>query len=350
MKDKKYTVAIVGCGRIGFSLGFDKKREQPASHTMAFKKNPSAKIIAGVDTNLENLKLWHKANPNAQIFSSVNDLFLNLNPDIVCVAVNEVSHLETALAVLKARPRLMILEKPVALNMSEGRKIKLAASKVDAEVLVNHERRYDSHYGIAYDYMKRIGKVQSITATLSSGMRLYDRREEKTGAYSLIHDGTHLVDIVMFLLESIEKNKNDTVLSKPSITGFYKDESDKNIVRNFSAHYKTKSCPDVTINMSGRCKYFGFDIDVRGTEGRICIGNGYAKFYSRQESKLYTGFYSLRKDKTVKVPKKTFYFSNMAQNALDFLDGKEKIKSNLETGLNALKVLEEIKSILVTMM
>ena len=49
---KIYTAAVVGTGRIGFSLGFDKKREQPASHTMALNANPRIKIIAGVDKNL----------------------------------------------------------------------------------------------------------------------------------------------------------------------------------------------------------------------------------------------------------------------------------------------------------
>lgn len=43
---KIYTAAVVGTGRIGFSLGFDKKREQPASHTMALNENPRVKIIA----------------------------------------------------------------------------------------------------------------------------------------------------------------------------------------------------------------------------------------------------------------------------------------------------------------
>ena len=95
--------------------------------------------------------------------------------------------------------------------------------------------------------------------------------------------------------------------------------------------------------MSGRSRYFGFEVDVIGTEGKICIGNGHAEFFKRQESKLYTGFYSLQEDSSVKVPKKTGYFANMIQNGVDFLDGKEELRSSLKTGMNALKVLEEIK-------
>ena len=45
------------------------------------------------------------------------------------------------------------------------------------------------------------GKIMCVNARLDSGLRVYTKEEESTGAYSLLHDGTHLVDIVMFLLE-----------------------------------------------------------------------------------------------------------------------------------------------------
>ena len=170
-------------------------------------------------------------------------------------------------------------------------------------------------------------------------MRLYDPKAEESGGYSLLHDGTHLVDIVMYLLEAL----GDTKLKHPVITGLLKDENEKKVIRGFSANYSTKQCPDISILMSGRSRYFGVEVDVIGTEGKICIGNGHAEFFKRQESKLYTGFYSLQEDSSVKVPKKTGYFANMIQNGVDFLDGKEELRSTLETGMNALKVLEEIK-------
>ena len=130
-------------------------------------------------------------------------------------------------------------------------------------------------------------------------------------------------------------------MTAPVVTGVFKDE--KNVVRNFSAHYSTKNCPDVSLYMSGRSRFFSFGLDILGTEGRICIGNGYAKFYQRKESKLYTGFYSLSRDHAARLPKKTGYFANMIQNAVDFLDGTESLKSPLCDAIADLRVLEEIK-------
>ncbi|MDO5773544.1 MAG: Gfo/Idh/MocA family oxidoreductase [Spirochaetales bacterium] len=373
---QKYTAALVGLGRIGYSLGLDKKREQPASHTMALLNNPRINLIAGCDTDSIALSKWQDANKKAVGYSDSANLYARCRPDIVTVAVNENAHLKEAVEAIHAKPKLVILEKPVALNLLEAEKIQQEAEKFQVPVLVNHERRFAEDFKLAKSYMKKIGGIQSIRAELCSSLCVYNPAEEKTGAYSLIHDGTHLVDAVLFFLEddlpstlkkiSLENpsGKKGGLLSRasdlnnsekkiktvnsllrfPIVTGVFRDE-EKN-VRQFSAHYSTSKCPDVTIGISGRSRFFGFEISITGTEGRICIGNGYLKLYHREKSSLYSGFYSLLNDRSESLPKKTFYFSNMIQNAVDFLDGKANLRSTLQTGINALSVLEEIKEII----
>ncbi len=344
---KKYSAAIIGCGRIGFSLGFDKKREAPASHTMALLNNPSISLEAGCDTFKDNLELWKKYvkkfNKNVKTYSSCSELLKAQKYDIVVISVNEDSHLETALDVIAAKPRLVILEKPVALNIEEGNKIVKAAEENQVFVLVNHERRFSEDYKLAKKYIDdgKIGKIQTVNARLDSGLRVYAKSEEKTGAYSLLHDGTHLVDITMFLLEKNSGQKD--VLKNMTITNITRDEEKSDVIRNVTAHFESEKCSEVNISISGRSRYFGFEVDIIGTEGRIKVGNGIFDFTRRQQSKLYSGFYSLERDKKIKRPKKTRYFSNMIQNAVDFLDCKAELKSTLQTGMNTLKVLEAIK-------
>ena len=339
MNKSVYTAAVIGTGRIGFTLGFDRKREQPASHTMALKANRRIRLIAGCDTDDRALEAWHRYIPQASAFKTCELLFENCLPDIVVVAVNEGMHLETVRTVCRFRPKLVILEKPVALDMEEGRKIAAAACSVP--VLVNHERRFAADYHAAYDYMKRIGDLQSIRASLFSGLGVYSTAAEKTGAYSLLHDGTHLVDTVLYLLEAVTPSGTGKILRDPVVTGIYCD--DRHTVRNASVHYDTGVCPDITFLFSGRSRYFGFEIDITGTGGRILIGNGYAEFYRREKSKLYSGFYSLARDPSVKPAKKTGYLSHMISNAVDFLDGTAPLGSTLENGLDALAVLDTIK-------
>ncbi|MBB5219606.1 putative dehydrogenase [Treponema rectale] len=377
--DGFYTAALIGCGRIGFSLGHDEKREQPASHTMALLDNPRIKIVAGCDKNPENLAAWHEEVPYAQVYENSASLYQHHHPDIVIVAVNEAYHLEEAVAAIEAEPKLLILEKPVALNLEEAFKIKEIAESKKVPVLINHERRFSEDYITAKNYMPGIGPIINIRATLSSSMAVYDQNEESSGAYSLIHDGTHLSDIVLYFLEDLnspsttietltsltvpsgeqvsspndslikkdEKQKKiivNTLLKRPVLTGVVRDEN--GVVRQVCAHYITHGCPDVELLFVGRSKYFGFEIEINGTDGRICIGNGYCKLYKAEESNLYSDLFSLRCDKSAKIPVKTRYFSNMVQNAIDFLDEKENLKSTLQTGINALAILEEIRKLL----
>lgn len=335
MEKTVYTAALIGCGRIGYSLGLDKKREQPASHTMALNGNDRIKLIAGCDTDAEKIQEWHSANKDCKIFSSSSDLYEDCRPDIITVAVNESFHKEEALKAISTKPKLVILEKPVALNTAEAKEIAASSVLNNVPVLINHERRFAEDYKLAKKYMSQIGDIQNIYATLCSSMCVYNCEEESTGAYSLIHDGTHLVDAVEFFLDDIP-------LKNPVVTGVWHDE--KKCVRQLNAHFATCRCPDVSISISGRSKFFSFEVLITGTHGRICLGNGFLKLYKRGESPFYTGFYSLLADKTVQIPKKTLYFANMVQNAVDFLDGKSELRSTVQTGLQDLAVLEEIKS------
>ena len=336
MKKTIYSAALIGTGRIGYSLGLDKKREQPASHSMALNANKRIELVAGCDIDKEALETWHRANRKAEAFVSVEEMLAFKPCDIITVAVNEDAHLKTALAAINAKPELVILEKPVALNMNEGLLLKEACQKANVPVLVNHERRFAKDYQKAKELIKTIGDLQIIHASLYSGLRVYSKAEENTGAYSLIHDGTHLVDIVRFLLDDVQ-------LENPKIFGVYK--SSDGAVRNVSAQYE-KDGVSIVFDFSGRCRFFGFEIIITGTEGRVTVGNGIAKVERRESSKLYSGFYSLTQ-KNVVFPKKTGYFANMVQNAVDFLDGKAALGSTLQTGLDALKMLEEIKNNLV---
>ncbi|MBQ9495190.1 MAG: Gfo/Idh/MocA family oxidoreductase [Treponema sp.] len=345
-----YTAALIGTGRIGFTLGFDKKREQPASHTMALRANGRVKLIAGCDIDATKLADWKRYCGRVVTYSSYGHLFAACNPDIVVIAVNENAHLETALAAIRSKPKLIILEKPVALTMKDGLAIADEAKKNDVPVMVNHERRFADDYAVAKSYLSKIGNVQSITAELCSSLRVYSKKDEATGEYSLLHDGTHLVDIVHYFLASLRTAVADddackrSLLYDMSLMSVHRDDTDASVVRNVSVHFVSDFCPDVTIKISGRSRFFSFDIDILGTEGRIKIGNGYVKLYKREESKLYTGFYSLVRDETVVVPKKTRYFSNMLHSAVEFLDGTAPLASTLQDGLNDLDILEQIRA------
>ena len=331
---KQYQAAIIGTGRIGFLLGKDRRREQPAAHTAALNANKRIKLIAGCDIDGTRLTLWQKENPQAKIFGHIDKLLSETSADIITVAVNEDAHLSTTLKVLNSRPRLVILEKPVALNTEEAYKIKKASDNLNVPVMINHERRFSKDYQLVKKLIEdnKLGNLQLIRGSLWSGMRVYSASQEASGAYSLIHDGTHLVDIVQYLL--------GRQLENPIVSNIIRDND--NSVRQAEVNYLLDDI-GISLTFSGRSKYFGFDLELRFSEGRILIGNGLFQVETKKESPYYSGFFSLLKDKSFKPAKKSGYFSNMVQNAVDFLDNSSPLISTLDDGINTLKTLEDIK-------
>ena len=331
---KQYQAAIIGTGRIGFLLGKDRRREHPAAHTAALNANKRIKLIAGCDIDGTRLALWQKENPQAKIFGHIDKLLSETSADIITVAVNEDAHLSTTLKVLNSRPRLVILEKPVALNTEEAYKIKEASDNLNVPVMINHERRFSKDYQLVKKLIEdnKLGNLQLIRGSLWSGMRVYSASQEASGAYSLIHDGTHLVDIVQYLL--------GRQLENPIVSNIIRDND--NSVRQAEVNYLLDDI-GISLTFSGRSKYFGFDLELRFSEGRILIGNGLFQVETKKESPYYSGFFSLLKDKSFKPAKKSGYFSNMVQNAVDFLDNSSPLISTLDDGINTLKTLEDIK-------
>jgi len=331
---KKYTAAIIGIGRIGYLLQKDKKREQPASHASALKKNKKIKLIAVSDLDNEKLAMWQKDYPKTKTYLDYQKMLDEKKPDIVVIAVDESSHLEVTINTIIRNPKLIILEKPIAPNLLLANKIKKYIKKYKVQISINHERRFSKDYNLLKKLLEdnKIGNIHSIHASLWSNTKVWHSDNYNDGACLLVHDGTHLIDIINYLFNFNLKNC--------TIDCYNKDK--KSNINSLFLHYKTNNNILVTFDFSGNKNYFGFEIEIRGSSGKIIIGNGYFKLYKSKPSPYYTDFKSLVKDKLIKRPKKTKYFSNMIKNCIDFLDGKEMLVSPFEEGLKTMYIIEDI--------
>jgi predicted dehydrogenase len=330
----KYTAAVIGTGRIGYLLQKDKKREQPASHAAALSANRNVRLVAGCDINPERLELWQKDYPRTARYASAEELMRREHPDLVVVAVSETAHLEVALTVIRERPALVVLEKPVAPDPAAAEQIRRAAARCHVPVCVNHERRFSDDYRTAKTIIQSggLGALQTVSAHLFNGAPVWSPGCKQDGGCSLLHDGTHLVDTLHFLL--------GRHLGKPHASRVVRGRDDK--VRALNLYYRMPKDLLVYVELNGGSAYFDFEIRLTGTQGRLIIGNGYLKLYTRAPSPYYTGFYSLKRRREIKRPKKTGYFTGMVTNCVNFLDGREPLRSPLSEGIRTLKALYEI--------
>ena len=349
----RYNAAVVGLGRIGFDFVLDRKREQPASHCAAYSMNKRTNLIAGVDTDEARCRLFHKTFPKSAVFSDIDSLFASMMPDIVSVSVSEESHLDAVQHVIAHRPRLVVLEKPVALNVADGERIIQCAKTHNVPVLVNHNRRFADDYRQTKRLIDEglLGDIHTCNAKLWAGSVIYSKDRFERGECSLLHDGTHLIDILRFLFGEHFDSPTVTALRrtdrtvKNEQTG--ENEIETELVRYLGLCYSFGQTV-VNIEISGQKKYFGFELDIIGSRGRIVIGNGYYKVYTAQKSPFYDNFTSLVRQKQYKTFRKTHYFSNMVSNATAFLDGSAQLFSTLEDGVGVLRDLTAIASVIDT--
>jgi predicted dehydrogenase len=330
----KFSAAVIGTGRIGYLLQKDKKREQPASHAAALVKNKHISLIAGCDINTERLALWKKDYPRTVCYDSAQELMQKEKPELVVVAVSEDAHTEVALTVIKHKPKLIILEKPVGPNLAAAEQIRKAAARSKVPVCVNHERRFSLDYLSAAKLIrnKELGELQTVSGKLWSSSPIWSPSCAQKGDCSLIHDGTHLVDVLHFLLGQHFK--------KPAVDRVIKNKHSE--VRLLNLHYKLQKNALLYLELNGNSRFFDFEISLSGTQGKLIIGNGYLKLYTKAPSPYYSGFYSLKRHKKVNRPRVTGYFSRMVENCVGFLSDKAPLMSPLSEGIRALKVIYEI--------
>ena len=321
MSLKKYRTGIIGLGRIGFTLGFDKKREKPSSHSGAFGSNRRISLEGGFDTDPRKRTAWGKYYRQASVYSSLEEMLSDGSWDILVIAVPEERHLSVFEEAAAYKPGMIVLEKPVAPEIKDAYKIKRTARKYGVPVLVNHERRFSRDYILLKKLIgeNKLGEPVNIACSLYTPSRALK---------ALVRDGTHLFDAAAYLMGS------------------------RPVIRLVSGSIAGLSCMgraggvNAIFNIGYRTGHFTFEIDIIFKNGRARIGNGLFEVSASKESPYYEGFCSLMKDNSYGSFRKTGCFSGMAANCVDFLDGKAPIGSTLEDGIGSLLTIEEIKSIL----
>jgi len=328
----KYRAGIIGLGKIGFTYGLDKKREQPASHSIALKNHPSILVDGGFDIDRKRLLKWKKYFPESRIYGSLKEMLGDGHWDILVVAVNEENHYSVMIDVLRASPSLIILEKPVAPSLKEALLIQKECKKAKIPVQVNHERRFSRDYQYLKSLIetKQYGRIKIINAyVLTPSVALM---KGSCGRSALIRDGTHLVDIIRYLTD-------EDILIDTSFAG---GKMNGGGFTGISAIGKGKSF--LCFLHFGYCiKPFVFEVEVIFEKGRVRIGNGVFEESRAIKSPYYEGFYSLIPSGKKNLFKKTGYFSGMVKNCVDFLEGRDGLLSPVEDGVEAMRIIEEIK-------
>lgn len=125
MNDTRVRTAVVGAGKMG------------AIHAKVYDSLPQSKLVAVVDADADKAqKLADKYNCPA--YSDCSDILDKV--DAVTISTPTVTHLELAKIFIKSKIAVLI-EKPLAANVREGKKVVALARKHNIVVAVGHSER-----------------------------------------------------------------------------------------------------------------------------------------------------------------------------------------------------------------
>jgi UDP-N-acetylglucosamine 3-dehydrogenase len=122
-------VAVIGVGSMG------------RNHARVYAEMPEARLVGLADMNEQAAGEVSKRF-GVTAYTDYCELLDKQRPDAVTIAVPTVDHLEIALAVIERGIHLLI-EKPIAFNMEQGRQIIHAAEEADVKLMIGHIERFN---------------------------------------------------------------------------------------------------------------------------------------------------------------------------------------------------------------
>jgi predicted dehydrogenase len=311
----------VGLGRVGSLLEDDELREKPCTHTGAISGNPDCRLVGGCDIDRERRERFRERWDCPAVYGDVESLLRETGPEVLCIATHPDSHLRMVHAAEDAGVSVAICEKPLAHTLRHARRIASVHREGNTRIITNHERRYSADYLAVRELVRNrtYGRLLSVRGTLYFGSGRHDQ--------VLLHDGTHMVDIINFLVGGhVQLSRRVGRMRSRQSSAFL---------------YGRFGGVPVVIEVGAERDHLVFELELSFERGRVRVGNGVLSFEESAESPYYEGYRSLLPGKTPEI-RRTGYFANMIADAVTAV--RDPAYEPVSTALDGLAVMRFIKA------
>ena len=248
--DKKYSVAVIGCGRAGFSYDLDPKRREVFSHIGAYKSCKKVSKICAVDTGKSQIEIVKKTHPEIECFTNIDLMFEKNNIDILSICSPPSDRVEIVKKAVQNKVKAIFCEKPLSSDIIEAKSIVRICSENKIELAVNHFRRWDNFHIKIANLVRSgyIGNIQNIVVKYNKG---------------ILNTGSHIFDFIRMIAGDIKHVRS---IGNPTID---QEDPSLNVVG------KTCNGEDFFLIGSNYNNFRIFEVEILGEKGRISTNNGY---------------------------------------------------------------------------
>lgn len=190
----KFSVVIVGMGRIGYKYDFESGLETHLSHFKSIEGDNGFDLVGCVDPNISSLDFIHSIPPHL-LFHNIEELMGKVNPDYFVISTSTSELFKTARLVLENfKPKVILVEKPVSHDLTEIEKL-IDLSKIhDVAIFVNYSRRVDPGFIEFHQSIESRRNTKFI-----KGFAYYSK--------GIFNNGSHLIDLLTwFFGDCLEVN------------------------------------------------------------------------------------------------------------------------------------------------
>ena len=302
------TVALIGCGRIAHLLEADALRYKPCTHLGALrywaKKNKNIHLAYCCDSDLDRAKKaadFFAFQKKAPFVIKDPTAIFEARPDILIIASTTHTHFELIRRAVAAKIKTVIVEKPVCITASEANELKRLVKKSKTKIAVNYERRYHAKYQKLKRLIQNNNENVSYRALLCAGGNRLTADLKTANEGVLLHDTTHLLDLAQYLFGQVRQTESILQSSRHILNVEHTDGATGSI--------------ETVLNAG----VFHFEIEIRLSHKRICVGNGFWREEKIISSPHYKKFRSYGPALTIPEPPMTIKqnpFVRLYQDAL----------------------------------
>lgn len=187
MEIGRIEVGLIGLGGIGMAYDLGASADRIRSHAKALTQHPNFELKFSVDPD-EKARAQFTDLFHSQVFSSIEVASRYSRPDLIVIATPTETHRDVIKDVINCiRPKVILLEKPLATNIGDAEFIVELTRKKGIKLFVNFIRRSDPG-------AIRV-KRELIDPLGDSGFNGYAYYSK-----GLLHNGCHLIDLLTWWL------------------------------------------------------------------------------------------------------------------------------------------------------
>ena len=183
-------VGLIGCGQMGGLV-----------HLNILRRLPQVEVVALAESDGQRRKAASRKVPRAAVFADYHELLDRSEVDAAVICLPNALHAEAAIAALR-RGKHLYLEKPLAINLDDGRKL-LAEWRPSGRVaMIGFNYRFSPLHQQVRRHIQagRLGEVIAVRSVFTTPPRRTPewKQHRASGGGALLDLASHHVDLVRF--------------------------------------------------------------------------------------------------------------------------------------------------------